>query len=108
MSTFNMTDVFNKIFTVGSSEADGALLLPDELEQSLVRLALLRGLDAAARAEGEVLVLHGPQVPLATAGLVLQLEGLVVRDLLLVGRHVHPCGGDDEGCNEIKDVFTLS
>ena len=64
--------------TISSFEADRAILLPEEVEQSLVRLLLLGGLDPSARGEGEVPVLHGPQIPFPRAGLLLQLEGLVV------------------------------
>ena len=52
---------------------------------------ILVGLDAPARLEGEVLVLHRPHVPPLGRRLELQLEGLVVADLVLVGGDVHTC-----------------
>ena len=52
---------------------------------------ILVGLHAPARLEGEVLVLHRPHVPPLRRRLELQLEGLVVADLILVGGDVHSC-----------------
>lgn len=49
-------------------------------------------LDAAAALQGPVAVLHGADVPALGALVELELEGLVVRDVVLVGRHVHACG----------------
>ena len=49
--------------TIVSSEADGPVLQPLQVEQRLVGPHLLPGLHPATWLQGEVLVLHGPDVP---------------------------------------------
>ena len=67
--------------------------MPDEVKQRL--LPPLRYLEAAPGMESEVLVLHGADVPLAGHAVCLQLEGLVVRDLLLVSCDINTCAVQD-------------
>ena len=80
------------MITVGPLDADGAVLLPLEVEERLLGAHLVRGLDPAPGLQGEVSVLHGADVPPPAPSLRLQLERLRVLDLLLVGRHVNTWG----------------
>ena len=62
-----------------------------EGEEGVAGLDGRRGLDAAGGLQRPVAVAHGADVPAARRRVPLQLERLVVRRLVLVGRHVHAC-----------------
>ena len=79
------------VLTIVSSEADGAVLQPLQVEERLVGPHLLPGLHPAPGLQGEVLVLHGAYVPPACHTVKLELECFMVGYFFLVSSHINTC-----------------
>jgi hypothetical protein len=80
-----------ELAVVGPQRDGPVLRLPEQVEQTVGGALVLRGLDPTSGLETPVAVLHRAHVPALRRPVELELEGLVTRVLVLVGRHVDTC-----------------